>query len=320
RPTVTDANLVLGRFAGEGLLGGGMKLDEARAARALDELAKEMSSASNRVVTREEAALGVIRVANVNMERALRLGSIERGHDPRRFVMVSFGGAGGLHAAALAEALRVPRVLVPSYPGAFSALGVLLADVIKDYSRTVMLALDSTGAIPREISKQLAALERQATKDIRDEGFAVSQMKLIRLLAMRYRGQSFEIEVEMGDDVAAKFHQAHRERYGHADPQRSVEIVSVRLRAIGVTEKPTIKRVTRFKKHKAKSERSTQVWLGERRRRVDIFDRANLESGATIIGPAIIIEYGSTTFAPAGWRITVDGLKKPGPDRASPLA
>src|SRR5262249_15985594 len=148
----------------------------------------------------------------------------------------------GLHAVALAEALRIPRVLVPSYPGAFSALGVLLADVIKDYSRTLMLTFDSSQAIPREIFKQLSVLERKAIKDMRNEGFAISQMRLIRSLAMRYRGQSFEIEVEMGNDVAAKFHQAHRERYGHADPQRMVEIVSVRLRAIGVTDKPAVKR------------------------------------------------------------------------------
>jgi N-methylhydantoinase A len=307
RPTVTDANLALGRFAGEGLLGGEMPLDEARAARVMDQLAEELMRASNRVVTREQAALGVIRIANANMESALRLVSIERGHDPRRFALVSFGGAGGLHAAALAEALRIPRVLIPNYPGAFSALGVLLADVVKDYSRTVMLAIDPGQPLPREIEKQFAALERQAKRDLRDEGFVATQTTLTRSLAMRYRGQSFELEVEMNDDPIAKFHQAHRERYGHADPQRAVEIVSVRLRGAGLTEKPGLKRETRFKKRKARPQRAAHIWLGEKRRRVDVFDRSELEPGATIAGPAIVIEYGSTTLVPAGWRASVDG-------------
>src|SRR5581483_9867336 len=154
RPTVTDANCVLGRFAGAGLLSGAMQLDEARAAAVLDELAAGMSRASalkgGQRFTREQAALGVIRVANANMEGALRLVSIERGHDPRRFTLVSFGGAGGLHAVALAEALRIPRVLIPAYPGAFSALGVLLADVVKDYSRTVMLTVEGQAKLPRQ--------------------------------------------------------------------------------------------------------------------------------------------------------------------------
>ncbi len=319
-PTVTDANLVLGRFAGGGLLGGGMALDESRAAHVLDVLADEMSRAAGRVVTREQAALGVVRVANANMERALRLVSIERGHDPRRFALVSFGGAGGLHAAALAEALRIPRVLVPNYPGAFSALGVLLSDVVKDYSRTVMTEIKPGQAIPREIDQQFAALERQARRDLGQEGFAAAQFQFNRSLAMRYRGQSFEIEVEMTADVVAKFHEAHCERYGHAEPQRAVEIVSVRLRGVGVTEKPAIRKTKRFKKHKARAKDSAQVWLGERRRRVDVFDRARLEPGATIAGPAIIVEYGSTTLVPAGWRASVDGLQNLVLDSARSLA
>src|SRR5262245_26022041 len=246
RTTVTDANLVLGRFAGAGLLGDEMRLDEARAAKVLDELAYEMSQVSSRTVTREAAALGVIRIANANMERALRLVSVERGHDPRRFTLVSFGGAGGLHAAALADSLRIPRVLIPNHPGAFSALGVLFADVVKDYSRTVMAPIEPSQRIPREVEKEFAAMERQAKRDLRDEGFAPSQIRLSRALAMRYRGQSFELDIVAGarleEDVVARFHQAHRERYGHADQNRAVEVVSVRLRGVGRVEKPELKR------------------------------------------------------------------------------
>lgn len=309
RPTVTDANLVLGRFAGGGLLGGTMVLDEARAAHSLDVLADEMSRAAGRVVTREQAAMGVVRIANANMERALRLVSIERGHDPRRFTLVSFGGAGGLHAAALASALRIPRVLVPNDPGAFSALGVLLADVIKDYSRTVMLTIEPGQAIPREIEKQFSALERRAKRELAGEGFAAARSRVERLLAMRYRGQSFEIEVEMAPDAVERFHQAHRERYGHAESQRAIEVVSVRLRGIGITEKPVLANTPQFKRHKARAKDSVLIWMEERRRRVEVFDRAALEPGAAITGPAVLVEYGSTTLVPAGWGAVVDGRR-----------
>ncbi len=304
RPTVTDANLVLGRFAGAGLLGDEMKLDDARAAKALDELAYEMSQASARTVTREEAALGVIRVANANMERALRLVSIERGHDPRIFTLVSFGGAGGLHAAALAGALRIPRVVIPNHPGAFSALGVLLADVVKDYSRTVMTTVEAEKGIPRLIGKEFVALEKQAKSDLRDEGFSQSQIEMIRSLAMRYRGQSFELEISVGAqldlDVIARFHQAHRERYGHSDPHRAVEIVSVRLRGVGLVEKPRLHRSQSRSSYQPKPYRMAFVWLGERRKQIPVFNRGELRPGATFKGPAIIIEYGSTTLAPCG--------------------
>ena len=307
RPTVTDANLVLGRFAGGGLLNGEMTLDEFRAAAVLDQLAAEMSRASGTVVTREEAAQGVIRVANANMEQALRLVSVERGHDPRRFALVSFGGAGGLHAAALAASLRIPRVLIPNYPGAFSALGVLLADVSKDYSRTVMQVVESGSKLPRTIEQEFHVLERQATADLQAEGFTTAQSRLLRSLAMRYRGQSFELEISAAGDPLAQFHQAHRERYGHADPQRAVEIVSVRLRGVGLSEKPVLPRAAQVKRHKAKAQREALVWLDGKRKRVSVYDRAELQPGATIAAPAIIVEYGSTTLVPSGWRAAVDG-------------
>ncbi len=306
RPTVTDANLVLGRFAGVGLLAGEMALDEFRAAAVLDRLADEMSRASLKPVTREQTALGVIRVANANMEQALRLVSVERGYDPRRFALVSFGGAGGLHAAALATALRIPRVLIPAYPGAFSALGVLLADVVKDYSRTMMIAVEPSKAPPREIEREFAKLERQAKRDLKEEEFGQEQIKLIRLLAMRYRGQSFELEIAAEGEAVARFHQAHRERYGHADEQKTVEIVSVRLRAVGVTDKPPLKPEKSVRRFKAKPARDAQVWLGDKRRKVAVYDRAELQPGATIAAPAIIVEYGSTTLIPTGWRVRVD--------------
>ncbi len=313
RPTVTDANLVLGRFAGGGLLAGEMALDEFRAAVVLDRLAEDMSRASSKLVTREQAALGVIRVANANMEQALRLVSVERGHDPRLFSLVSFGGAGGLHAAALASALRIPRVLIPSFPGAFSALGVLLADVVKDYSRTVMLTIEANGesTLPRRTEREFAAMEKQAKKDLRAEGFTPEQTKLTRLLAMRYRGQSFELEIGASEDgetgTIARFHQSHRERYGHANEHKAVEIVSVRLRATGITDKPKLKQEKTFRRHKAKPDREAMIWLGDKRRKAAVFERENLLPGAKLTAPAIVVEYGSTTLIPSGWHASVDG-------------
>ncbi|MGE0887297.1 MAG: hydantoinase/oxoprolinase family protein [Blastocatellales bacterium] len=306
RPTVTDANLVLGRFAGGGLLAGEMPLDEFRAAAVLDHLADDMSRASSKLVTREQAAIGVIRVTNANMEQALRLVSVERGHDPRRFSLVSFGGAGGLHAAALASALRIPQVLIPSFPGAFSALGVLLADVIKDYSRTVMIQSEGQKNIPRQIERELAAMEKQANADLRAEGFAPEQMNFVRLLAMRYRGQSYELEIAADASAISGFHRSHRERYGHADEQKPVEIVSIRLRAIGITSKPNLKRAKNFRRYKARAQRDALVWLGDKRRKVGVYDRTELKPGAVVAAPAIVVEYGSTTLIPAGWQARVD--------------
>lgn len=305
-PTVTDANLVLGRFAGRGLLDGRMMLDEARALATMSRLASDMGRVAGRSLTAYEAALGVVRIANANMESALRLVSVERGHDPRLFTLVSFGGGGGLHAAALAESLRIPKVLIPADPGAFSALGVLMADVVRDYSRTVMQLL--TPGAP--FSTIFAVLERQARVELRGEGFTGERLRLERTLALRYVGQSYELVVPATGDPRQTFHRLHRERYGHADPQRTVEVVSLRLRAIGLTERPSQVAVVRLRRAVPKSVSTAPVRLGRfgnQPQRLPVFDRSSLFPGATISNPAIIVEYGSTTLLPPGWELTVDG-------------
>ncbi len=304
--TVTDANCGLGRFADAGLLNGAMPLDATRAANALDELAEAMNAFATKRITRTQAALGILRVANANMERALRLVSIERGYDPRRFTLVSFGGAGGLHAVALAEALRIPRILIPSHPGAFSALGVLLADVVKDYAQTVMLSVEPNQKPPRRINEAFAVLTQQAQRDLRAEGFTTKQIQLQRLLALRYRGQSFDLELPATPDVMADFHRAHQERYGHSDTARAVEIVSVRLRAVGLTDKPALPRAARVKRHTAKAHRFAQVVLTAKPVRLPVFDRAELEPGARFDEACLILEYGSTTLVTAEWQAEVD--------------
>ncbi|MEP7271347.1 MAG: hydantoinase/oxoprolinase family protein [Acidobacteriota bacterium] len=306
-PTVTDANLVLGRFGGEGLLSGEMTLDSARARKAIDLLAEELSGASQRRVTRTAAARGVIEVANINMEQALRLVSTEHGHDPRQFTLLSFGGAGGLHAVALAEALRIPKVLVPADPGTFSALGVLLSDVVRDYSRTVMLVLPPGSRPDRAVEKEFVKLEKGALADLRAEGFAGSKSRLVRSFAMRYRGQSFELDIPWSENPGASFHRAHRKRYGHGDALAEIEIVNLRLRAIGITVKPTLARHQAGRRGKVEAKGfASVVFVGRAGLRTPVIDRAKLNCGSKVEGPAIIVEYGSTTLVPPGWLLEVD--------------
>jgi N-methylhydantoinase A len=302
--TVTDANLVLGRFGGASLLGGEMRLDSERAAHFMSKLAADMSRFSSKPVAIESAALGVIQVANANMERALRVVSVERGQDPRLFTLVSFGGAGGLHVCELAAALRIPRVVVPRSPGTLSALGVLLGDVVKDYSRTVMIKLASLDL--RNIERLFAALERQAKKDLRDEGFGAESVRLARSVAMRYVGQSFEIDVPWGERFEPAFHAAHKERYGYADRARQAEIVSLRLRAAGVTDKPPLRRSPSSAKREPAPDHVARVYLTERARRTPVYSRDKLGAGARLAGPAIVTEYSSTTLVPPGRKVEVD--------------
>jgi len=302
--TVTDANLVLGRFGEASLLGGGMPLDAARSRSVLTRLAGEMSRFVERPITPERAALGVIRVANANMEAALRVVSVERGQDPRLFTLVSFGGAGGLHVCELASALRVPRIIVPRSPGTLSALGVLLGDIVRDYSRTVMR--NASGLDARVLERDFVALEREAVRDLKNEGFGTDKMKLHRSVAIRYTGQSFEIDIAWSGRFKAKFHAAHRARYGYADSSRAIEIVSLRVRATGVTQKPRAKRWPSGRSRTASSSHTARVYLSERSVQVPVYLRDDLSVGVRLKGPAIITEYSSTTLIPSRFKVEVD--------------
>ncbi|HKV38818.1 MAG TPA: hydantoinase/oxoprolinase family protein, partial [Blastocatellia bacterium] len=309
--TVTDANLLLGRFGGKDLLGGTMRLDMDRAREAVGRLAGELSKFGGKPVPLERAALGVIRVANANMERALRAVSIERGQDPRLFTLVSFGGAGGLHVAELGSALRIPRILVPRSPGTLSALGVLLGDVVKDYSQTVMMkteGLAPASKTPKDlmaIERKFTRLETAAKRDLRREGFQGSRVRLVRSISMRYVGQSFEIDVPWGPKFQAVFHSLHAERFGYSDLKRATEVVSAKVKASGLTEKPAIPR-SRRKGGKAVPANTAGVVFGERRETVPIYLRDCLMAGMELAGPAIITEYSSTTLVPKGSTVFVD--------------
>ena len=297
-PTVTDAHVVLGHFGGVGLLGGDFQLDEKRAFSALEKLARDLSKASGKRCSSIVAAEGVLAVANANMERALRHISVERGHDPRQFALLPFGGAGGLHAVELARALRVPVIIAPSSPGALSALGVLVADVIKHQSRTVMFSCDDKSL--KRLPAIFREMERGAATVLRSEGFGDKRQRHERSLAMRYLGQSFELEVKKTTgDIAAEFHSLHRERYGYAQEQSEIEIVSARLRSLGLVKPLREKTMAQKRSRQVKPHRSVTAHLFGKRTQVGFYQREELTPGLKLQTPCIVAEYSATTLIPA---------------------
>jgi N-methylhydantoinase A len=306
-PTVTDAHVVLGHFGGGGLLGGEFKLDEKRAREAMTNLANDLSKVSGKRCSVTAAAEGVLAVANTNVERALRHISVERGHDPRQFALLPFGGAGGLHAVDLARALRIPTIIAPIAPGALSAVGVLVADVIKDQSRTVMFTYQPK-AIAR-LAKVFGEMEREAAAVLRAEGFARASQRHERSLAMRYRGQSFELEVRnTAGDVAAGFHHAHRERYGYAQEQSEIEIVSARLRSFGLVEQLTERKIAAASRQRGKTKPHDKVtaYLHGHKATVALYRRDELLAGTKLQTPCIVTEYSATTLIPEDADARVD--------------
>lgn len=304
-PTVTDAHLVLGHFGGGGLLGGDFKLDEQRAQEALQRLANDLSKAAGRKVTAIAAAEGMLAVVNTNMERALRRISVERGYDPREFALLPFGGAGGLHAVELARALQIPQIIAPTAAGALSAIGVLAADVVKDQSRTVMLEIGP--GVKGKLSKAFGEMERAARSTLRREGFRDAHQRHERSLAMRYQGQSFELEVKQtSGDIGAAFHRAHLARYGYAQRTNSIEIVSARLRSIGAVEKLVQERLAKPARKVARPAADVELFLNGNRVRAGLYRRPDLPAGAELRTPCIVTEYSSTTLIPDGTTARVD--------------
>jgi N-methylhydantoinase A len=305
-PTVTDAHLALGHFAASGLLGGEFRLDKDRAREALTLLAAEISKAAGKRVSVNAAAEGVIAVANTNMERALRHISVERGHDPRQFALLPFGGAGGLHAVDLARSLRIPQIMAPTSAGALSAIGVLAADVIKDQGRTVMLRCRSSEVA--RLAQTFKEMEGEARSVLRSEGFANNRQKHDRSLAMRYLGQSFDLEIQKTTgDIAATFHEAHRDRYGYAQESCEIEIVSARLRSSGLvkTLPETPIRVARQTRSVPPHEYVNARFEGKNLR-VGVYHRGELWGNVKLRVPCIVTEYSATTLIPPGVKAWLD--------------
>lgn len=299
RATVTDANFILGRLDAESFLGGSVQLDAGRTRRI-------MRQQMGALATVEDFAAGIVRVVETQMEKAIRVISVERGHDPRDFTLVAFGGGGPLHACSLAAALRIPRVLVPALPGALSAVGILLADTVRDFSRTVMLPgsdLDRLAAIFRE-------LERQGADEFASEGLTgIAE----RSLDIRYRGQGFELNVAWDPSAPQEslnaFHELHRKRYGFADPARSLEIVNVRVRMIAPSEpyKPEQRPLVPGDGSAALTA-EREVWFESGPLPTRFYKRERLQPGDVVKGPAMITEYTAATLIPPGCVANVDAL------------
>jgi N-methylhydantoinase A/oxoprolinase/acetone carboxylase beta subunit len=279
--TVTDAHVVLGRM--EALLGGSMPIDTARAAEAVRPIAEQLG------MTGTNAAAGILRVANANMERAIRVVSVERGHDPRDFALVAFGGCGGLHACEIARELGMRAVIVPQYAGALSALGMLMADAVRDYSAGVLGRSDWEDCFAR--------LERRAHRE--SPGAPIH-----RTADLRYRGQSYELNVPWPDS-AAHFHREHAKVYGYSNPNRAVEIVTIRVRARTPLPKP---KLTADSKRKGVTEARRvwrRIWVDGAWRRTAVWKREQLGNSFKS-GPALVLDYGSTTLVPPRWRFRAD--------------
>lgn len=308
--TVTDANLVLGRIDPSSFLGGAFTLYPEHSFRLMEELARHMG------VGISEAALGIIRVANASMERAIRTVSLEKGYDPRLFTLLPFGGAGPLHVCELAEALRIRRVFIPRYPGVLSALGLLLAPIVKDYVQNV--ALDLIDGQEVALDAPFAILEAQARADMERESAALgltlaeASPALERSYDICYIGQAYELTITearsgLFADTLERFHELHELRFGHSHPEQPVRIVAVRVKAVvqpSVPEIPAMPDEGESAIHALLSERMMTFATGELSARV--YQRERLLCGNHIVGPALLVQMDSTILLPPGWEGTVD--------------
>jgi len=307
QPTVTDANLLLGRLQPNRFLGGDFVLDLERTHRTIAQWLKKQHSALNV----EQFAAGVIRVVNATMEKAIRVVSIERGHDPRDFTLVAFGGAGGLHACELAESLAIPRVIVPALPGALSAYGILVSDLVKDYSRTVVWSCSNKPPL-QKLENEFSLLHRRAEAAFRSESWH-GKIRFDRSVDVRYRGQGYELNVPFSSDLIGAFHRAHQLRYGYSYEGREVELVTIRLRA-KINSRESITSSERIARPRGRTRDTAQetaripVTHGGKRIRAFLHAREELKAGHKYSGPAIITEYSATTFVLPKGRFWLDRL------------
>jgi N-methylhydantoinase A/oxoprolinase/acetone carboxylase beta subunit len=297
--TVTDANLLLGRLDPDQFLGGRMALDVERARDVARHLAARVGL--------DEAALaeGVVRIANASMERAIRVVSVQRGFDPRAFALLAFGGAGGMHACAIAATLDIRTVVVPRYAGVLSALGMLLADTIKDYALTVLRAGDAVDM--GELAALFAPLVAEAERDLAAEGFGADRAQIERRLDVRYAGQSYELAVPMTPDFRAAFDRRHERIYGYANPSRPIEVVTLRVVAVGLTDKPALPRVDASPRaaapYRVRGARFDGAHVPT------AFHRwADLAPGAEGDGPAVIAGGEATAVIPPGFHFRLDAF------------
>lgn len=312
--TVTDANLILGRLVPDQFLGGRLTLDRKR----VEDLASGVAGQIGAGI--QDAALGIIRVVNSNMERAIRTISLERGYDPREFTLIPFGGAGPMHCCDLAQELAIPRILVPARPGILSALGVAIADVVKDYSRTVMLR---GGDVDRaRLEEEFSGMEGLARQELSGEGLPVDQMEVRRFVDVRYVGQSFELTIDypaaprsgttrrdLRQAIGESFYRAHLRRFGYADRNQPVEIVNLRLKLELEVEKLELTPADPGPSDPSSAQTGeAQVVFSQGVTTAALYQRDQLHCGHLIFGPALILQMDTTIVLPPGWNAEVDPL------------
>jgi N-methylhydantoinase A len=316
RATVTDANVVLGRLNREHLLGGAFPIDAQRARSAIERLALRLG------LSVETTAAGIVTLIDTAMAKVLRIVTIERGLDPREFTLVAFGGGGPLHACALAEELRIERILVPSHPGLFSASGLLRAQLHASYVAPVLRTLDEID--DAELARIFEEREARGRNALIEQGASRETIAFRREYDARYRGQSFELTIEHDDSPAAiarRFHDAHRARYGYDVPDEAIELVNARLTATGRVpsqqDDNTFVPARSAVLSKAQSAESKgqhdigetitrSVWADGAFVDVPIFARGALGPDRSVEGPAIVEEYDSTTYVALGWSLRLE--------------
>ena len=311
-PTITDCNLVLGYLGEDNFLGGQMRLDAAKARAAI-----EAAVAKPLGLDVAEAAEGIVRVIDVKMEEAIKAISTMRGHDLRDFMLLAFGGAGPLHAGRIARDLGMAGVIVPLYPGVFSAIGLLMSDVKHDYIRSKLSPLSEV--TPADVNGMFERMVAQALEELRDDGFAADHIRIERALDMRYAGQGYEIAVpcpvqplQEADlkQLRATFDQQHRAMFGHMAPQEPVEIVSFRVRGIGLVppvEMPKFKPAGTTLRDARRELR--RVRFDGRELDCPVYQRERLDVGLTVAGPAVLDQFDCTTVICPGQTARVDEWK-----------
>ena len=311
-PTITDCNLVLGYLGEDNFLGGRMRLDAAKARAAI-----EAAVAKPLGLDVAEAAEGIVRVIDVKMEEAIKAISTMRGHDLRDFMLLAFGGAGPLHAGRIARDLGMAGVIVPLYPGVFSAIGLLMSDVKHDYIRSKLSPLSEV--TPADVNGMFERMVAQALEELRDDGFAADHIRIERALDMRYAGQGYEIAVPCSvqplqeadlKQLRATFDQQHRAMFGHMAPQEPVEIVSFRVRGIGLVppvEMPKFKPAGTTLRDARRELR--RVRFDGRELDCPVYQRERLDVGLTVAGPAVLDQFDCTTVICPGQTARVDEWK-----------
>jgi N-methylhydantoinase A len=310
QPTVTDANLLLGRLNADYFAGGQFRLDRAAAETAIRE-----GVASRFDLAPTAMAAGIVEIANLTMAEAVRLVSIRRGLDPRDFVLVAYGGGGPLHAAAIARELAIPTILIPPTPGNFSAIGMLLMDLRRDYSEAILLPLDVTALARMEAAYQ--ALQAEGARAVAGDEGGAQQVVYQRSADMRYRGQQHTVRVPLPDrldgddalaDVRARFNRTYEQRYGHAAPEQPAEVVGVRLAVHGLRPRATLAgiRAPRETAGRAATERPVAFARDGALVACPVYQRGALTPGQRLAGPAVVEEASSTTLVPPGDTLEVN--------------